>query len=539
MKNNSKKISLFILFFLFLLIKVKSQYIIKGGSFLIDSGSIVIVKGDVISNADLNNIGRIVLNGDSMQKVDVLGYGFSNLEINNTHNVNIVSDVRIENNLSFTNGKILDDSSIITLSNSSSTLGAGGNKFIEILGSGQVIKELNSNLTSYEIPLGSGNNYRPTFLTTVATSFTNATIGVKAVAFAEPNKPIKNRDYINTYWPVTRNGLIGSVFVVGQYDSVADVVGIESNLRGYFFDGTDWSSVGGTNDSILNRVGIAVTGTGGDVYGMSKFLYVGARAYLQGAYNALSGLMSETLRPILPSSDPYRTSPYNTAFTHVNNPVPETVVGNPFISQSVVGNNIVDWIFLELRNTNSSPGNVVLQTRSALIQRDGDIVDVDGISPVGFYNLPDGNYSITIRHRNHLSMSLSPTAGFVALNEKKSTAFTSNLMDLTTASPSKIYGTSAGYTTASHPTLSIVNLLLGGNANCNTQSKYSGSSNDRAVILADLGNNELGTLSGYNRSDLNFNGVVKYSGAGNDRSFLLSSVLANNELGVRTEQRPN
>jgi hypothetical protein len=516
-----------------------SQLLLNGGSFIIDSAAVVTIQGDLTSNTSIPGNGKIVMAGSVLQNINMGGFALPFLEINNAQNVNMISDLRIEKALTFSQGKISSASYNITFSNGAVSSGAADNKFIEFTGSGQLYKELSSNVASFELPVGAGVKYRPVFLTTTSSSFTNAKIGVKAIALTEPNKPIRNRDFLSTYWPVTRTGLIGSVFISGQYVDINDVTGTESNLKGYFFDGTDWSSAGGTNNSILNRVGAPVTGTGGNVYGMSKFIYLGAKAYLQGAYNATTGLMSETLRPLLPSSDPYRSSPYNTAFTHVNNPIAETIVGTPFVSQSVLANNIVDWVYLELRNTNASPGNTILQTRSALIQRDGEIVEVDGVSPVSFYNLPDGNYAITVRHRNHLSMSLSPTAGFVALNEKKSTSYTTNLMDLSTALPTKLYGTSAGYTTANHPTFTTVNLLWGGNANSNTNSKYSGTANDRAIILADLGNNELGTLSGYNRSDLNFNGVVKYSGAGNDRGFLLSSGLANNELGVRTEQRPN
>ena len=45
---------------------------------------------------------------------------------------------------------------------------------------------------------------------------------------------------------------------------------------------------------------------------------------------------------------------------------------------------------------------MVFYTRSALIQRDGDIVDVDGISAVTFTGAPSDDYYIAIKHRNHL-----------------------------------------------------------------------------------------------------------------------------------------
>jgi hypothetical protein len=417
----------------------------------------------------------------------------------------------------------------------------GASKFVETNGTGQMFKEVSSNLTASEIPVGVGSVYRPAFITTNG-NYQSAKVGVQSLAVASPNKPTRTTDYIKAYWPITKTGITGTVSVAGQYADASDIVGTENNLRGYFYNGTEWSSTSGTNDATLNRVGIPVSANSGVVYGMNKFIYVGAKAFLQGAYSSATGLMSEVLRTpnlYIPSSDPYRATPYSTLFTHVNNPTTETVIGTPFATKATAGDNIVDWVFLELRNTNASPGNTILQTRSALIQRDGDIVDVDGVSPVYFNGIVNGNYALTVRHRNHLSLSLSPLTGAVTLGESQSTAYTTNVLDLRTAPSSKVYGTSAGYTTASHPTLTTVNLLWAGNANGNVNSKYSGATNDRATILSDLGNNELSTLAGYYRSDLNMNGTVKYSGAGNDRSYLLSSILANSELAVRTEQRPN
>ena len=52
---------------------------------------------------------------------------------------------------------------------------------------------------------------------------------------------------------------------------------------------------------------------------------------------------------------------------------------------------------------------MVVATRSALLQRDGDVVDMDGISPVYFEGVANGNYYVAIKHRNHLNvMSLQP-----------------------------------------------------------------------------------------------------------------------------------
>lgn len=339
----------------------------------------------------------------------------------------------------------------------------------------------------------------------------------------------------------------------GQYTDPSDVTGNEANLRGYFFNGTDWTSVDGTNDAVLNRVGVPVTGNGGDVYAMNKFLLVGARAFLQGAYDytvANTGLMADNLRTLpfgssastsnFPSTDPYRVAPYNTAFTHVNNISTETIENSSVVGvQSNTANNIVDWVFLELRDLTASPGNAVLQTRSALIQRDGDIVDIDGVSPVTFNYLPDGNYILAIRHRNHLGLSIDQTNPR-NINENKSTSFTSNVIDFRTASEPQLFGSASAFTTVNHPSLGVVNLLWGGNANINSQTRFTGLNNDRDHLLVNsLGNVPSNFINNvYHSADVNMNKAVRFSGLNNDRDFILITVLGNIPSTFRTQALP-
>lgn len=521
----------------------KSQLTIStGATFTIETGAVVTVQGDVSSNVDILGSGKVLLKGSANQNVNMNGFSIPNLEVDNAANATLTGSAKIGTNLSFINGKILTGNNNLTLANNATTTGQASGKFIETNGTGEVFKEVTSNLTSYEVPLGKGSSYRPAFVTTSG-SYSSAKIGLRLVDNASSNRPPRINDFIAAQWPVTRTGVTGTVTVGGQYAD-GDITGTEANLRGYFYNGTDWSSAGATNDAATNRITATVTGTSGSLTALNKFVLVGARVFLQGAYSSSTGLMSEGLRTfssgnLIPSSDPYRATPNNTSFSHVNNATTENVIGTPFATQATAGNNIVDWVFLELRNTNASPGNTILQTRSALLQRDGDIVDVDGVSPVTFNNLSDGNYGLTVRHRNHLAISLNPSTSAASTNEAQSTAFTTRVIDLRTAAGSTLFGASTGYTTGSNTTLGTVNLMWGGNANANTTTKYSGAGNDRATILTDLSSNQLGNQTGYLRSDLNLNGRVTYSGAGNDRAFLLSTVLSGVELTTRTQLIPN
>jgi hypothetical protein len=143
-------------------------------------------------------------------------------------------------------------------------------------------------------------------------------------------------------------------------------------------------------------------------------------------------LMEEYLKtlPSFPMTDPYSYHPLDTVFKHVNNPIVAQV---PISTLSVAGNNsIVDWVFLELRNGTSGSTSVAY-TKSALLQKDGDIVGMNGTSPVIFDNTTPGNYYVTVRHRNHLGFR---TANPIALSLTPTTLnFTNNSVSLYGATP--------------------------------------------------------------------------------------------------------
>jgi hypothetical protein len=71
---------------------------------------------------------------------------------------------------------------------------------------------------------------------------------------------------------------------------------------------------------------------------------------------------------------------------------------------------IVDWVFLELRD--KTDFTTIVATRSALLQRDGDVVDIDGVSPVSFALVEAGEYYLVIKHRNHLGVMSASAIAF-------------------------------------------------------------------------------------------------------------------------------
>ena len=126
---------------------------------------------------------------------------------------------------------------------------------------------------------------------------------------------------------------------------------------------------------------------------------VAAKVFLQGAFNIATGLMNDDLRiqALIPLKQPYKLLlDFNYTGTESVSPLVFTITGN---------NAIVDWVMLELHSA-LNPTTITAR-RAALIQRDGDIVDSDGISPVTFTNVIPGNFYISVRHQNHLGVMTS------------------------------------------------------------------------------------------------------------------------------------
>ena len=220
-------------------------------------------------------------------------------------------------------------------------------------------------------------------------------------------------------------------------------------------------------------------------------------------------LMRDNLRTLnmIPSGQPYNMPPFSYAGSETVAPAVLAVSGDDAI---------VDWVLVELR-THGSP-YAVQATRAALIQRDGDIVDVDGVSPVQFLGMPTGNYQVAVRHRNHLGIM---TMSSMLLSN------TPVSIDFTTAGV-PTYGTDARKTDA------LGRLVMWtGNARADGVIRYVNVQNDRdAILLAIGGSTPTAVVSGYLVEDVNLNGNASYAGSMNDRDPILVTIG-----GVVTNQR--
>ncbi len=234
--------------------------------------------------------------------------------------------------------------------------------------------------------------------------------------------------------------------------------------------------------------------------------------YLQGAaLNPNTGeetLMRDDLRVegLIPTTSPY-----------VDN-----LTCNASVFNVTGANAIVDWVYVELRDELTN--TLVAASTSALLQRDGDVVDVDGVSPLSF-GIASANYYVTIKHRNHLGVMSKDTI----------------LLDATTKTVDFTDGSISTFGTDGQTTFGMTGGKSGmwsGDATGNGLLNYLGAQSEtpsiRAQVFNDPNNSVFGGppaagyLSlGYNATDINMDGYTVYSGPTTDVLIVRNNIFNN------------
>jgi hypothetical protein len=392
---------------------------------------------------------------------------------------------------------------------------------------------------AFSFPVGSSIDYRELIVS--GTRSDTAELGVAWIvgdptSTADPTAPNAGNHAVTSFgtgitavsttgqwdWQDLSSDAVGSTVTVSIPDMTA--LGAAADLRLVGWDGTEWVNLSGTSGASGNTEDNTLSGTmiaGITALGIGKGetdVCLSAKVFLQGALLlSANSTMNDDLRvgSLIPSTEPYTAL---TGFTHSGSGGGETI-GTGVVSTTGT-NAIVDWVFIELRNKTTN--TTIVETRSALVQRDGDIVSaVDGTSAVCFSGLVDPEVYVSVRHRNHLGVMIAATK------------------TLTAGGATADFSTETLYGTNAVVTQNTVSAMWAGDANSDGDLKYQGASNDAVVILNEVlgaaGNTGFfgsGAVPGYTytnqyrQSDVNMNGEIKYQGANNDAILILNNVLS-------------
>lgn len=271
------------------------------------------------------------------------------------------------------------------------------------------------------------------------------------------------------------------------------------------------------------------------------------RVYLEGAlmqngntFSSFTGLplMRDDLRVspftgenYIPASDPYtfEHDPY------VNTPLQFLKLGPGLLSKnltildsaavfSVTGDNaIVDWVHVELRSKDDY--TLPIATRSGLLQRDGDVVDLDGVSDLRFDGISADSFYVVVKHRSHLAV-MSNVVVYDQLVDFTDPEFP--VFNFTTELDENF-----DYTGLSQNAnvVSGYTALWAGDFDSNGKVKFTNPGDDVNILFLDVLFSSPDFLINYNNAigyytgDYNMNSKAKYTNPDDDVNYLFSQVL--------------
>ncbi|MFT4534840.1 MAG: hypothetical protein ACJA1A_001858 [Saprospiraceae bacterium] len=308
-------------------------------------------------------------------------------------------------------------------------------------------------------------------------------------------------------------------------------------------------------------------------------LYVQVRVYLQGAFinneNAIGShtrpLMRDDLREssftgsrYIPDTEPYST--YKSASTDMNPPQHWETIGDfesenfPFykygydvtsqetkfltvpdpatIFATSGEDAVTDWVSVELRS--KADNTLILAQRAGLVQRDGDVMDLNGESGLRFKGVDVDDYFVVVRHRNHLgamtATSQSPekladlvdftlaATGFFDFGAGK------NIYDYTGLSQSPLSGSPASNKTG-------YLALWGGDFDADSKIKFTNPEDDLNNLFGNVFLYEIvpgleynfftnfDFAFGYQTGDYDMNSKAKFDNPNDDKNYLFGQLL--------------
>ena len=290
---------------------------------------------------------------------------------------------------------------------------------------------------------------------------------------------------------------------------------------------------------------LTITSIHGIALAQSTGVQLNAKVYLEGALLDNGNVYSSTGRPLMrdhlrlspfsgknyiPRLDPYKFEHANlnivSKYQHV--PTNQAQEMHEILDTNVLQvtgqDAIVDWIFIELRSPSDS--TQVVATRSCLLQRDGDVVDLDGVSPVDFPGVSGNQFYIAIHHRSHLAAMTRKTDVTKLIDFTKQNVpmfdfgVISNTLDYTNQAQNK--GVKYSYWALWAGDFSADGLLKGDGPNDDLSFLYEDVvfHPDNAEMSAGFDN-----AIGYYNSDFNMNSKAKFQNPYDDKNMMLAQCL--------------
>ena len=493
----------------------------SGGSIVNDG--IIQFTGDFTNNsltslANSNTpsvFGKMIFSGQALQSISGPSITeFEKIEINNAAGIILAQNAIVGNEVNLAKGPLYLSGNNLAFNSSASITGADSSKFLVTGSSGNLTQ--NVFVSGVLFPVGysdQSDNYNPLTISgsSAATNFSVRSQdnllsqGSSGTALATNN--VTNGWYIQPENPAV------TASVMLKWNTGDEPSGFNtSNNAAIWYNGTEYIAVSDFGPSTLSKTAGSISNWGwfgvGDanLFGVRVF----ARAFLQGAYNATTHLMTTTLNSsgYLPLSHPYTGSPWNcpsqTALTSIPNA------------------GITDWVYMQLRTTTTN--QLVKGQRAGFIFKDGNLYSDDNTEGIYFPGINPGSYYIALYHRNHLPIM---SASKVSLPNTSVTKY-----DFTTALDKAYENPLYASNNAQQAPFSDGKFgMIMGNASRKSFINYYGANKDPLAISNEqlqIGGSLDDPIFGYFQGDVNMNGILNYYGSGKDPLFIQNVLLNTN-----------
>lgn len=482
-----------------------------------------------------------------------------NVELKNTSNLDLVnSGLSLGKDFDF----VSDDAHVIlgnqdlTFASTATVSGYTENRYLVTDGSGAMVKQGLSGAFTFPVGATEGTlttqDYTPARLTNTGTADAYS-VRVDQTVSSDNSTGVND---VSREWEITEGTAGGSnVKVELQHNTsteeasfsnstsyVANYIGTAPNIDGGNESINEWdmnrasidagtatgvltSGTALSNASIQDRTFTSFTNTLFTVLSNDDKC-LSAKVYLQGALlQSSNSTMTDSLRVrnLIPLTEPYTSL---SGFSHAGSGGGETTTTSVL---STSGNNaIVDWVILDLIDKSSN--TTITESRSVLLQRDGDVVSTLGDDAMCFSGLSNDSFYIGIRHRNHLPIQ------------------TSAVHNIAGNFPSIDFNTVSVYGSNSLVSINGVKAMWAGDANTDSKVIISGVDEDESPVFNGVTNHPSNPFSSstfvyeeYSPLDINMDGDVIYTGVKNDTAPIINNVVAHpgNAFKILTYQIKN
>ncbi|MEL7249607.1 MAG: hypothetical protein AAFO03_14360 [Bacteroidota bacterium] len=376
----------------------QTQFIISNGELKIsDTTQIVLHNTQWVNNASFSaGESTVVVSGASTDAHSAIGgtseTAFYNLEMNKSANGSqLQQNIQIANELIMTSGNL-------DLNGDTCVLGTANGILINESETSRVTG-ITGGILQKTLDMDSPNSENPGNIGIAITSTEN--LGTTIIERAHSPQAVHGGNSVARFFQITPSNNTGLNATIEVFYFDAELNGnAEASLGLWRRDDAFWFNPASTDaDATTNFVATDNINTFSTWTLAPRAPQLQARVLLQGPYDDNTTEMTDELRSsnLIPTGEPYAALGYDHPASGGNEKVNSTVL-------TTTGSDaLVDWVFVELRDPANT--NNVLAARSALIQKDGDIVDLDGKSPLSFPDVdPNQTAYIAVRHRNHLGI---------------------------------------------------------------------------------------------------------------------------------------